>query len=290
MANHQQSPYQHNQFGQNSSNQGRPGNQNFSQHPGGADPNAQHRSDQFQYPKPKSGMAIVGLVLGVIALLISFLPIINNLAFILGLLGLIFAIVGLVGTARGKKSGKGIAIAALIITILSCIIVLATQSMYSAAIDEASASLENPAVSSTENSSNATDTTSSDNSAAAESEYTDMALGTSVDFSNGLTVSVDSYETGIENYDGSSLTAASVTYVNNGDSEASFNVFDWEGQDSSGVLTSATIYGNSDDELNSGNLVPGGSITGTVYFSGDIEKVLYNASVFSDATYSWVLS
>lgn len=120
------------QYQQPSYNQGP-----MNQPPAGRDPYGQHRSEQFQYPKRKSAMAITALVVGIVALLTSFLPIINNLSFILGLLGVIFAIIGLVGTMRGKKSGKGIAIAALIITVLSCVIVLATQSMYSAAIDEA---------------------------------------------------------------------------------------------------------------------------------------------------------
>lgn len=81
--------------------------------------------------------AIVGLVLGIIALVTSFLPIINNLSALLALVGAIFAVVGLVGTLRGKKTGKGMAIASVIINVLAIVIVLGTQSMYSAAIDEA---------------------------------------------------------------------------------------------------------------------------------------------------------
>lgn len=88
-------------------------------------------------PTSTSAMAITGFVIGLIALLTSFMPIINNFSFFLGLLALIFSIVGLVGCARGKKKGKGLAIAALIISILSCIVVLWSQSVYSAAIDEA---------------------------------------------------------------------------------------------------------------------------------------------------------
>lgn len=85
----------------------------------------------------KSAAAIVALVLGVVALATSFLPIINNLSFIIGLVGLIFSIVGVVGTLRGKRSGKPLAIASLVVNALALVIVLATQSAYSAAIDEA---------------------------------------------------------------------------------------------------------------------------------------------------------
>lgn len=91
-------------------------------------------------PKAKSAMAIAGFALGCVALLTSFIPIVNNLSFLLALLGLVFAIIGLVGTIKGKKSGKGLAIAALAICVVSGAVVLATQSAYSAALDAANPS------------------------------------------------------------------------------------------------------------------------------------------------------
>lgn len=91
--------------------------------------------------KPKSAAAIVGLVLGIIALVTSFLPFINNLSFVLAAIGLVFAIVGLAGALRGKKAGKGMAIASVVVNVLAVVIVLGTQSMYAAAIDDATASL-----------------------------------------------------------------------------------------------------------------------------------------------------
>lgn len=65
-----------------------------------------------QITTAKSGMAIAGFVLGIIALLTSLVPIVNNLSFFLAILGIIFTIVGLIGIMKGKKSGKGLAIAA----------------------------------------------------------------------------------------------------------------------------------------------------------------------------------
>lgn len=86
---------------------------------------------------PRSVAAIVALVLGVIALISSWVPIINNLSFIFALVGAVFAVVGLMGTLRGKKSGRGLAIASTVVNVAAVAIVLATQSAYSAAIDEA---------------------------------------------------------------------------------------------------------------------------------------------------------
>ena len=91
---------------------------------------------------PKSIAAIVGLILGIIALVLSAMPIINNFAFILGVVGLIFGIVGVVGTRDKKKLGKGMAVASVIIAALACVIVLASQAVYSAALDEAGAQLD----------------------------------------------------------------------------------------------------------------------------------------------------
>lgn len=83
-------------------------------------------------------MAIAGFVLGIIALLTSLVPIVNNLSFFLAILGIIFTIVGFIGIMKGKKSGKGLAIAALVICIISCAAVLASQSAYSEALNSAS--------------------------------------------------------------------------------------------------------------------------------------------------------
>ena len=72
--------------------------------------------------KRKSGFATAGLVLGIIGLCTSFIPIINNLSFILVLIGGIFAIISLI-----KKASKGMAIAGLIICIIAGAIVLQSQ-------------------------------------------------------------------------------------------------------------------------------------------------------------------
>ena len=84
-----------------------------------------------------TALGITGLVLSSIAVLISWVPIVNNFAAILGTIALPFAIAGIVATRRkGKRTGRGIAIAATILAILSIVFTLATQGMYSKAIDD----------------------------------------------------------------------------------------------------------------------------------------------------------
>lgn len=235
-----------------------------------------------------SAMAIVGLVLGIVALVTSWMPILNNGSFFLALLGALFAIVGLVSTLRRTRSGKGLAIAGLIICIIACAAVLAAQQATSKAINDAVDSAKNShAVTST---SAAPADTPDDTDTAAQSQ--DLGLGTSITLGNGLSVSVDSVDTSLTKYDGSPITAVTVTYTNGGSQEASFNVYDWKAQDTQGAQRSQTFYSGDDVvSLGSGTLAPGGTVTGAVCFDGGITKALYYASMFTNsATASWNLS
>ena len=238
-----------------------------------------------QTTTPKSAMGITSLILGIVALLTSFLPIVNNVSAFLAFLGIVFGIIGLVATFRKTRSGKGIAIAATIVNVVALVIVLATQSMYSAAIDEATSN-----TSFTNNSSQTN--TSSDTSDASNSN---MELGMSATSDKGLSVAVTSVEAGVPKYSGSSetATAVTVTYQNNGSEQAFFNMFDWKAEDSQGAQRSATtVVGDSTHTaLDSGTLAAGGSVTGTIYFEGEISKVLYeNAFWGKGSNVSWIVS
>ena len=243
-------------------------------------------------PLPHSAMAIAGLVLGILGLLTSFLPIINNFSFILGILGLVFAGVGMTGCLRGKRTGKAMAIAALVLNILTVVVVLASQAAMSAAIDGAQKALEGAAaVSSTAAAASTTGQSSTDQPADASSSTTDLPLGTEVTLSNGLVISVDSVTGGLQDYDGSPITEVRVTYRNDGTSDASFSTIDWKTQDTQGVLDSSTIFLEGTDDLHSGTLVPGGAVSVTVYFDGDAAKVYYYSSLFSNnAAATWLVA
>lgn len=83
--------------------------------------------------KPMSASGIIGLVFGGIALLTSFIPIINNASAIFGLVGAVLGVCSLVSTRKGgKKSGRTLAVVALVISVLSVAIVLALQAQWSA--------------------------------------------------------------------------------------------------------------------------------------------------------------
>lgn len=92
-----------------------------------------------------SGFATAGLVLGIIGACTSFIPIVNNISFILGGLAIIFGIVALI-----KKSGKGKLIAAIILGIIAIAITLSSQKALADGLDEVSKSLDKATGGSTE--------------------------------------------------------------------------------------------------------------------------------------------
>ena len=80
-------------------------------------------------PRKLSASAVAGLVLGIIGIIFSF---------ILGIIGLVFGIIGLVATKRGgKRRGRGLAIAAVILTALAMVITLVMQQATGKALDDA---------------------------------------------------------------------------------------------------------------------------------------------------------
>jgi len=93
----------------------------------------------------KSGLATAGLVLGIIGACTSFIPVVNNISFVMGALAIIFGLITLI-----KKTGKGKAIAAIIIGILAIVITINSQKALSDAIQDVSKELDKMAGNSTE--------------------------------------------------------------------------------------------------------------------------------------------
>ncbi|KAB8289913.1 DUF5067 domain-containing protein [Bifidobacterium avesanii] len=79
---------------------------------------------------------VVAVVFGALALVLSFIPIINNLAAILGAVGAVLALIALVGTFRGKKRGKALSVVAAALSVLAIVVTLMMQSAASKAIDD----------------------------------------------------------------------------------------------------------------------------------------------------------
>lgn len=159
--------------------------------------------------KGTSGLAVTGLVLGIVAIATSFMPIINNVSFFIAIVGLILAIVGLVGINKGKKKGKGMAIAGLVLNVIAFVVVLASQAFYSSVLDSAADSLRaKPAASSQEASNEATQSASA-------------AAGSNIATDSAFTVSIDGAELVQTKYSGQCIVVT-YTFTNNSTDDTSF--------------------------------------------------------------------
>jgi biotin carboxyl carrier protein len=255
-----------------------------------------------------SGLAIAGLVLGILDAASSFLPIINNLSAIIAVVGGILSAAAFVGANKGKHDAKGMSIAGIVLAIVSFVIVLATQSMYSAALKSAAEELKTGSkpVETTEQQSpdqNAPAEQAPAEPAPAEPapeeqapaeqavDWSHMPLGQTVTLEDGLSITANSVGIITKSYSDEQLACVNVTYVNNGSSNASFSTFDWKSENANGVQTSASYNSSDNEQLESGQLVPGGTITANVYFSADATRILYFSNIFqSESQIGWVIA
>ena len=117
-----------------------------------------------------------------------------------------------------------------------------------------------------------------------------MNLGETATLDNGLAITVNSVQPDVKSFDGSTVTGVSVTYENHGQASVSYNIYDWQAQDAKDAPRNPTYVSTQEDLLNSGTLAPGGSVTGNVFFDGDIVKVCYIANAMqSNTDIAWVL-
>ncbi|RSJ46671.1 DUF308 domain-containing protein [Streptococcus gordonii] len=84
-------------------------------------------------------LGILTIIFGAIALLGSWMPIINNFSFILAILALILGIIGLF---INKKRPKTLAIIGTVLSVVSIAIVLASQAMYAKSLDKVGKDVE----------------------------------------------------------------------------------------------------------------------------------------------------
>jgi Domain of unknown function (DUF4190) len=112
--------------------------------PSGTAPYGPPPGPPFQGPPPSkgAGLAIASMVLGIIALLLSWIPIINNVAAILAVVGLGLGIPALIKARRGTAGGAGLAIAGLVTSVLAIVIVILTQLLFVKALDEVGDSID----------------------------------------------------------------------------------------------------------------------------------------------------
>lgn len=79
-------------------------------------------------------LALIALIIGILGLILSWIPIVNNFAAVLAVIGFILAIISLIFNRKNKKT---LSIVSLVISIVTFVIVLATQAFFATTIDDA---------------------------------------------------------------------------------------------------------------------------------------------------------
>lgn len=175
-----------------------------------------------------------------------------------------------------KKKGGCMKWGAIIVGAIILIVVLATA--FSGG-DDSSSNSQN----------GSSDNTPAGNETAQAEEGTDLALGQIYTTRDGMDIVVNSFSV-VSGVFGQNA-CADVTYTNNGDDQTSFTGYwDWKVQNPAGVITDPTASG--DNSLSSGDLAPGGTVSGSVCFDtiepGEYRIVFDPTLSFSSDTATWV--
>lgn len=86
---------------------------------------------------PKKGLAVAALVLGIVAIVGCWIPILNIGSIVIGLVGLVLGIVGIVQAVKGTAGGKVMAIVGAGLSALAIIFAIVVNSATVAAVDDA---------------------------------------------------------------------------------------------------------------------------------------------------------
>ncbi|MEU6131114.1 DUF4190 domain-containing protein [Saccharopolyspora sp. NPDC047091] len=95
---------------------------------------------------PKNGLGTAGFVLGLLALLFSFIPIIGLIAWPLGILGLVFGVIGIIRARNGLANNQGMAITGTVLAGIGLVICFAWVGLFGSAVNEAAKQSESAGV------------------------------------------------------------------------------------------------------------------------------------------------
>lgn len=251
----------------------------------------QNPQGQFTQPAPtpqkKSGLGIASLVLGIVAIVGSWIPILNNISFLLAIIGLILGIVGIFSIRKGKVGGKGLTIAAIVINVIAIVIVVCTQWVFGKALDEATKDLNaGSTVVATSEKADAGDSKKTDKNA----DNSKLAVGNAVTLDNGLQVSVDS-KTEKTDQAGNKYLLVTVSYKNTGSEPVDYASYDWKQTSSSGNMEDPEIAILDEEPLSDGTLKPGGTVSGIVPVKTDAASISYLGNLFEkEAAATWLFN
>jgi hypothetical protein len=86
--------------------------------------------------RPSNGLGTSGFIVGLIGLVLSFIPLIGVVAWPLVILGIILSSVGIAKAAKGRATNKGLAITGLVVSIIGLVICIVWAVIVKDAVDE----------------------------------------------------------------------------------------------------------------------------------------------------------
>lgn len=231
--------------------------------------------------KPTSGLAVAALVTGIIALVSSFVPLLNLLSFPFVVLAIVFGAIGVWQTVKGTKAGKGLAIAGLVLGVLG---LLVTVVMYggAAASSEGGDGAQAPGASAQQQADGRSETAPAQEAEAQAEEP--AAYGVTID---GCRVA--------EDYEGKPAAVVSYTFTNNSDDAVSFAVALNPQVFQNGVQLNTAIGTDWDSEKYLSDVKPGASTTVEIGYEledeSDItvevtELISFDDTVLAEQTFS----
>ena len=212
--------------------------------------------------KENSGLATTGMVLGIIAIVGSWIPFLNIVSMILAVLAIIFSLIPLF-----QKRSVGKAVAGLILGVVTLVIAFYMTNAAVDSIDEATGGSDS--------------TSTSQNT---EAEKTEFTVGEAISF-DGKTVTVSGVERNWNSGNefivpdtGKEFVRVQIDIKNDSENRVSYNTFDWKIKDSNGAITDVDMNSFGDGALGSGELVAGGTVSGSLVFqapAGDEGLVIH---------------
>ncbi|TRW45603.1 OB-fold protein [Georgenia yuyongxinii] len=99
---------------------------------------------QPPYPpqRPGSGMAIAAFVIGLVAFLLAWIPIINVVSIVGGIVAVVLGVIAIRKASRGEAGGKGLSIAALVLAALAIIGSILMNMVFGALVNEVDKSVQ----------------------------------------------------------------------------------------------------------------------------------------------------
>lgn len=234
-------------------------------------------------------MGTAALVLGILGVLFSLIPLIGVIAWPMVIIGLVLGVLGILRVNARRADNRGVAISGTVLSAVGLLICVLYTVAFAAAVSDPSSTTATGGDTSVPASSGAVQNADRTSSAPAPARAGSGVPGDTLTTDDGLALTATPLTDRSKSYIGP-LKCADVSYRNTGAGTATFNIWDWKLQDPNGASRNISIGG--DNDLSSGELAPGGSVSGQVCFdvkgsSDGSWTLIYDGGFLQSENLSW---